>query len=490
MAALALKAISYGAEQIPDKFFEKIPGGYFTPAEQREIEKKRRNKGRSDKGRHRSEEPSKRRSSRRERSPPTEYSDYYTDDSEYEREKEQRKRERRRAKSAAKASSRSLSRGRHSRHDSDLDEQYSDTRDMAQSGQGQPYFPPPPTSEYRPYNPQEYAPSPVQDHRPSATPAYGYSPQPAAPQPYGATQDYGHYEGSRAAARYTPDAGYTPSSAVDAPIPPPPVGSNSPMNPYHHTDFPANGTDYQPSPPPFNRQRSNSQPPFAPMSNPAYPTYPTASREQVVPYAESSPRRDSTRHRRDNRHRARSVDSHSHNSRSSKDRRRGDDSRMTKMRDRFDSMDLREKGLAASLGGALAGGFAGRSLGKSRLTTLAGAAAGALGARQVAARSRSRSDRRSTSRSRSRSRTRTHDRERSKGPGLRARSRSIVDRFRSKSRGPDDRDSGRDNRRDDRRDRRPDRGYDHGRDEYDYFSSSSEGTGSPVKTRRHRKRDY
>jgi len=470
MAALALKAISYGAEQIPDKFFEKIPGGYFTPAEQREIEKKRRNKGRSDKGRHRSEEPSKRRSSRRERSPPTEYSDYYTEDSEYEREKEQRKRERRRAKSAAKASSRSLSRGRHSRHDSDLDEQYSDTRDMAQSGQGQPYFPPPPTSEYRPYNPQEYAPSPVQDHRPSATPAYGYSPQvnnfssfrrvtlatmpehptlahscppmvggrskssstspfsfqphlretlsrgspvhtafipsyepplaallqrpvtnvpkPAAPQPYGATQDYGHYEGSRAAARYTPDAGYTPSSAVDAPIPPPPVGSNSPMNPYHHTDFPANGTDYQPSPPPFNRQRSNSQPPFAPMSNPAYPTYPTASREQVVPYAESSPRRDSTRHRRDNRHRARSVDSHSHNSRSSKDRRRGDDSRMTKMRDRFDSMDLREKGLAASLGGALAGGFAGRSLGKSRLTTLAGAAAGALGARQVAARSR------------------------------------------------------------------------------------------------------
>ncbi|KAE8848219.1 hypothetical protein PTNB85_02062 [Pyrenophora teres f. teres] len=472
MAALAFKAISYGAEQIPDKFFEKIPGGFFTPAEQKEIDKHRKNnknKGNSRKERRQSEEPSARRSSRRERSPPTEYSDYYTDDSEYEREREQKKRERRRAKSAAKASSRSLSRGRHSQHDSDLDGQYSDTRDMAQPGHGQPYFPPPPASEYRPYNPQEYAPSPVQDHRSSATPAYGYPPKPAAPQPYGGTQDYGQHETSRAAARYTPDAGYAPSPVADAPIPPPPVGSNSPMNPYHHTDFPANGAGYQPSPPPFNRQRSNSQPPFAPMPNPAYPTYPAASREQVVPYAESSPRRDSTRHRRDNRHRARSVDSHSHNTRSGKDHRRDDDSRMAKMRGRFDGMDLREKSLAASLGGA---------------------AAGALGARQVATRSRSRSDRRSTSRSRSRSRTRTHDRERSKGPGLRARSRSIIDRFRSKSRGPEDRDAGRDDRRDDRRDRRPDRGYDYGRDEYDYFSSSSEGTGSPVKTRRHRKRDY
>ncbi|KAI1514287.1 PRP38-assoc multi-domain protein [Pyrenophora tritici-repentis] len=551
MAALAFKAISYGAEQIPDKFFEKIPGGFFTPAEQKEIDKNRKTKGKSRKERRQSEEPSARRSSRRERSPPTEYSDYYTDDSEYEREREQRKRERRRAKSAAKAPSRSLSRGRHSRHDSDLDGQYSDTRDMAQPGQGQPYFPPPPASEYRPYNPQEYAPSPVQDHRPSATPAYGYpsqvnnisslrratlatmpehptpahscppmlggrsmssstspfsfrphlretlsrgspvhaafipsyepplaallqrpvtnTPKPAAPQPYGRTQDYGQHETSRAAARYTPDAGYAPSPVADAPIPPPPVGSNSPMNPYHHTDFPANGAGYQPSPPPFSRQRSNSQPPFAPMPEPAYPTYPTANREQVVPYAESSPRRDSTRHRRDTRHRARSVDSHSHHSRSSKDHRRDDDSRMAKMRDRFDSMDLREKSLAASLGGA---------------------AAGALGARQVATRSRSRSDRRSMSRSRSRSRTRTHDRERSKGPGLRARSRSIIDRFRSKSRGPEDRDAGRDDRRDDRRDRRPDRGYDYSRDEYDYFSSSSEGTGSPVKTRRHRKREY
>lgn len=57
---------------------------------------------------------------------------------------------------------------------------------------------------------------------------------------------------------------------------------------------------------------------------------------------------------------------------------------MTKVRERFDGLDVREKGLAAAVGGALAGGLAGRQLGKSRLTTLAGVAAGALGGRAMA----------------------------------------------------------------------------------------------------------
>jgi hypothetical protein len=482
MAALAFKAISYGAEQIPDKVFEKIPGGFFTPAEKKEIDNGRKDKkDRKDyknrQERYRSEERHSKRSSRRERSPVTDQSDYSTyDDTDHERERQRRKSERRRAKSAGRTSSRSLSRGRHNRHSSDLDGQYSDPRDMALPGQGQPYFPPPPTSEYRPYNPQEYAPSPVPDHRPSATPAYGYSPQvnrlsslrratlatmpehptpvhscppmlrsrttsnapspfyfqphflealsrgspisvafapsfdpplatmlhrpltntpkPAAAQPYSAIPVYGQREPLRtsSAARYTPGPGYAPSPVVlsQTPIPPPPVGSNSPLNPYHHTDYPASSAGYQPSPPPFTRQRSNSQPTFAPPPSAVYPTYvpPSASQQQMAPYNEAPIRRDSTKPRREHRHRARSVDSQSHHSRSSKDHRRSDDSRMAKVRDRFDEMDLREKGLAASVGGALAGGFAGRSLGKSRLTTLAGAAAGALGARQIATRSR------------------------------------------------------------------------------------------------------
>jgi hypothetical protein len=484
MAALALKAISYGAEQIPDKFFEKIPGGFFTPAEQKEIDKGRKDrKDRDDKERRRSEGRSSKRNSRRVRSPAPEYSDYSAyEDTDYERERERKKRERRRAKSAGRTSSRSLSRGRRDRHSSDLDGQHSDPRDMAPPGQGQPYFPPPPTSEYRPYNPQEYAPSPGPDHRPSATPAYGYSPQvnslpsfrratlatmpehptpvnssppmlrsrtvsnastpfhtplqphfletlsrgspvsaafapsyepplaallhrpptntpkPAAAQPYPATLSYGQRDAPRTSSatqsRYTPGPGYAPSPIVDSQIsiPPPPVGSNSPLNPYHHTDYPANNAGYQPSPPPFIRQRSNSQPTFAPPPSAVYSTYtpPSVSQQQMAPYNEPPSRRESTKPRREHRHRARSVDSHrSHQSRSSKDHRhREDDSRMAKVRDRFDEMDLREKGLAASVGGALAGGFAGRSLGKSRLTTLAGAAAGALGARQIATRSR------------------------------------------------------------------------------------------------------
>ncbi|KAI4695429.1 uncharacterized protein J4E84_002055 [Alternaria hordeiaustralica] len=441
MAALAFKAISYGAEQIPDSFFHKLPGGYFAPPDSKEGKKRGKHLNRNERDarqRHRSEDRSSKRSSRQERSPPTEYSDY-TDDTDYERERERRKRERRRAKSTGTTASRSLSRGRHGRHSSDLDGQHSDSRDMASPQQGQPYFPPPPTSEYKPYNPQEYAPSPVQDRRPSVTPAYGYSPQPPPTEPRNVSLDYGQYDAPRSS-RYAPGPGYAPSPAVDAPIPPPPVGSNSPMNPYHHTEFPASGAGYQPSPPPFNRQRSNSQPTFAPVPSAVYPTYvPPSAEQSMAPYTETrSSRRESTKPRREHRHRA-----------------------------RFDGMDLREKSLAASVGGA---------------------AAGALGARQMATRSRSGSDRHSKSRSRSRSRTRAHDRERSKGPSLRARSRSVIDRLRSKSRGHDDRDSRKDDRRD--RDRRPDHGYDYGRDDYDYFSSDSEGDGSPVKTRRHRRRDY
>ncbi|KAJ4410398.1 hypothetical protein N0V91_001882 [Didymella pomorum] len=154
-------------------------------------------------------------------------------------------------------------------------------------------------------------------------------------------------------------------------------------------------------------------------------------------------------------------------------------------------MDLRTKNLGATVAGALAGGFAGRA---------AGAAAGALGGQAIATRNVDRRDRKS-------------------GGGLRARSRSIIDRFRSKSRGREDRDDRSDrSRRDDRdhrdrhydsdshydsddrrrrRDRsrdsrRPDRGY-KVHEEYDYFTSDSEGNGSPVVERRKKttkRRDY
>ena len=455
-----------GAEQIPDKFFEKIPGGFFTPSEKKDIDKGRKDrKDRKDRDRHYSEERRDKRSSRRDRSPPTEYSDHSSyDDSDYEREREQRKKERRRAKSAGH-SSRSLSRGRGDRRSKDLDGEYSDSRNMAQPEQGAPYFPPPPTSEYRPYNPQEYSSRPAHDdHRPSSagytqpqvntfsrprrttlpmtpehptpmascpprlmnrtasnssypfpfqspsfptlsrgtpvsasfSPSYEpplaallhrpptNTPQPATGQAYPSQAPTGHYDVPHSAtSRYMPGPGYAPSPPVNASVPPPPVGTNSPpYAAYHPGDYPhagyqAPGNAY-PSPPPLSRARSNSQP----STYVPYQTYipPSASQQQIAAYDSPPSRRGSTKPRREHRHRARSADTHSQ---SSKNTRR-DDSRMAKMRGRFDDMDLREKGLAAAVGGALAGGLAGRQLGKSRLTTLAGAAAGALGGRAIA----------------------------------------------------------------------------------------------------------
>lgn len=463
MSVLAFKAIDYGAEQIPDKFFEKIPGGFFTPAEKkhRKDVRDKKDRDKKDRERHQSEQ----RSSRRDRSDYSDYSAY--DDTDYEHERDRRKQERRRrAKSAGRASSRSPSRGRRARDSSDLDGQYSDTRDMAHAEQGGPYFPPPPSSEYRPYNPQDYAGgSPQGDYRASSPgQPYGYPPQvnnfspphsatfptmatrstplPAPAMscppvstrrpssalpfpfwPHPASFPFLHRgtpvsasfspstepplaalfsrpltntpqpaavppHSSASAARYTPGPGYAPSPAVNANIPAQPAAPNSPYAPYNPSDYTSNAGGYQapgnayPSPPPFSRQRSNSQP-----ANPPYPTYvPPSAEQRMTAYDSSRPssRRDSTKPRREHRHRARSADTRSSHKDYDPDHRR-DSSRMTKMRERFDEGFLREpSGLAAAVGGALAGGFAGNRLGKSKLTTLAGAAAGALGGRAIA----------------------------------------------------------------------------------------------------------
>jgi hypothetical protein len=498
MSVLAFKALGYGAEQIPDKFFEKIPGGFFKP----EDEKKNSKKSRSP-----PKEESRRSSdrSRRERSPQNDYSDSSGRDTDKE---EQRRKERRRRKSAARSTSRSLSRGRDKKRSRDVDGEYSG-RDMAypEQGPGQgPYFPPPPTSEYAPYNPQEHASRPSQgDYRPtSAQPQHGYatqvnspfrprsatvpvmashptpvnsapplllnrppsssqspfaglqpylfdhlrrgtpisasfspsyepplaavlcrpptnSPQPSYGQSYPTQTPVDRRDGtsppavaygdeaahryeeiqhakagqprSTSAARYTPGPGYAPSPVVmpAAPIPPPPagvnsppVGANVPYAPYNPATYAPQTAAYPPgngynSPPQFYRQQSRSQPSFDQEQH--HSSYnPRSSDQQIAPYDDrhSPSRRSSTKHdRREHRHRARSADSRSS---------RRDKSRMSDMRERFDDMDLRTKNLGATVAGALAGGFAGRAAGKSRLTMLAGAAAGALGGQAIAAR--------------------------------------------------------------------------------------------------------
>ncbi|KAF2629781.1 hypothetical protein BU25DRAFT_274134 [Macroventuria anomochaeta] len=601
MSVLAFKALGYGAEQIPDKFFEKIPGGFFRSGEEKKNGKKSRSPPK-EKSRRNSER------SRRERSPLNDHSDYSGHDTDYE--EEQRRKERRRRKSTGRSTSRSLSRGRDQQRSRDVEGEYSG-KDMAHAEQGQgqePYFPPPPTSEYAPYNTQEHASRPGQgDYRPtSAQPQYSYptqvnspfcfrsatvpmmashptpvnscpplllnrppsnapspfaglqphlfdhlhrgtpisasfspsyepplaavlrlpptnSPQPAYGQSFPTQPPVNRSDGtsppavaygdetahrceeiqhakagqaprSASAARYTPGPGYAPSPAVmpAAPIPPspvgvnsPPVGANAPYAPYNPAIYAAHNPAYPPgngyaSPPPFYRQQSRSQPSFD--QNQYHSSYnPRSSDQQVAPYDDrhSPSRRSSTKHnRREHRQRA-----------------------------RFDDMDLRTKNLGA---------------------TVAGAAAGALGGQAIATRNVDRAKDehgRLPSRSRSRSRHRKHEdrahsRDRKSGGGLRARSRSIIDRFRSKSRGRDDRDDRSDrSRRDDRDDRdrhydsgshydsddrrrrrdrsrdsrRPDRGY-KVHEEYDYFTESdSDGDESPVVQRRKKtvkRRDY
>ena len=504
MSVLALKAISYGAEQIPDRFFEKIPGGFFKP----EGDKKNGKKNRS---------PSKERNrrskdrSRREQSHQSSYSDHSDTSSSHE---EEQSKDRGYRKSTGRSTSRSFSRGRDKQRSRDVDGEY-DGKDMAyaEHGQGQgqgqgPYFPPPPASEYRPYDAQAHASRSNQDsyQTNTAQSQYGYpmqvnspfrsrsttlpmmasysmpvnsclpmllnrppsnasspfaglqphlfdhlrrgtpvsasfspsyepplaallrcpptnTPQPAHAQTFpvqtpvnrpGDTSPpvmaYGdeaahRYEEiqhsksrqsrSASAARYTPGPGYAPSPVVmpAAPIPPPPVGVNSPpvstgvpYAPYNPAAYavnnsayrPASGTNYA-SPPPFYRQPSRSQPSFD--QNQQYSSYSPRSSDQQIAYHDdrhSPSRRSSTKHdRREHRHRARSADSRSS---------RHESSRVSDIRGRFDDMDLRTKNLGATVAGALAGGLAGRAAGKSRLTMLAGAAAGALGGQAVATR--------------------------------------------------------------------------------------------------------
>ncbi|KAL5387660.1 hypothetical protein DPSP01_003456 [Paraphaeosphaeria sporulosa] len=374
MSVLAFKALDYGADKLPDRIFEAIPGGFFTPDHKRHPKSKTKRRPLLDsRGKSEQRNDRGRRRSQRERTPPSEHLGYSSyDDSDYERD-QRRQGRRRRVKSLGRSPSRSLSRsssrGRHhhqrsSGFDGEGDERAQMDRERADRG---PQFPPPPTSEYRQYNPQGYASPPppatggqYDPYRPaqSARQDQGYPPQPT----------------SHTAARYTPGAGYAPSPVnVNSPIPPPPNNGYAPYNPADYASsnagYPTAGNTY-PSPPPFYRQSSRSQPSLA-----QYP-YPDS---QVAAYDSPPDRHGSSsssrrhRHQDDRRHRARSAGQHGRSR-----------SRVTdKFRDRFESMDLHDKNLAASVGGALAGGLAGRAVGHGTLSTLIGAGIGAFGGSEL-----------------------------------------------------------------------------------------------------------
>ncbi len=425
MSVLALKALGYGAEQIPDKVFEKIPGGYFTPPHKKGGERGRQA---------RKEKRRKEREQQRGHTPPSDCSDdsAYDDsdrdndtDSDYNRKRRQsrgsKRDDRRSRRNTGKSSKRSAT-------TSDVDEEYSHpAMSYAEQGGYRPYDSTPSyghpaqvnsyfssRSATYPLTPQH--PTPVNSCPPTLmnrtssllSPALPFS-SPSSPLSRGTpvsaaftpsyepplaallqrhttnslqqgTAPQRDYPPSSTASRYTPGPGYAPSPASPT-IPHPPVGPNATYAPYNPADY-APPSGYQapgnayPSPPPFDRRRSNSQPPY----NPAYPAayVPVATTQLVSPHDAASSRRDSTKPRRGSRHRARSADSHR-----TSDSHRGS-SRMAKVRERFDGIDARERSLAAAVGGALAGGLAGKQFGKSRLTALAGAAAGAIGGRALA----------------------------------------------------------------------------------------------------------
>lgn len=456
MSVLALKALDYGADKLPDKVFEAIPGGFFTPADRRHPDSKTNRRRIRENKRRKSEQRDNRarRQSQRERTPPSEYSDYTSHgDTDYEREQRQQGR-RRRARSLGRSPScspsRSPSRGRHNYRSSGFDgEMESEQR---------PQFPPPPTAEYKPYNPQEYtytAPPPAagayhdayQPRPSSARQEPGYPPQvntafrtrsatvpidrtmatplqllrsrlvgrsplnrspssfPPSPMstiPISPTMDSlragtplgasftPSYEPplaallsrpatnspqppSHTAARYTPGPGYAPSPAnVNAPIPPPPAAAYAPYNPADYATqspgYHAPGNAY-PSPPPFYRHSSRSQPSLAQSP---YPEGQVAAYDSPPDRHGSSSSSRRHRHGDDRRHRTRSAGQHGRSR-----------SRVTdKVRDRLEGMDLNDRNLAASVGGALAGGLAGRAVGHGTLSTLIGAGIGAIGGRE------------------------------------------------------------------------------------------------------------
>jgi hypothetical protein len=438
MSVLAFKALSYGADKIPDQFFEKIPGGFFTPEEKK--------KSKNSKTRAKSEQRTDRHRSQRERTPPTDYSDYSGyDDTDYEKEYREKQRRKRRTQSLGRSPNRdsSRSRGRYRERSSNLDGEYE--MDRAERG---PEFPPPP-SEFKPYNPADYAPpaegQEYYDRRESpAANAYGYPPQvntfsrlrsqttgsvplftPVAPMPQALTsrsptglsnyslpssspsvdapkclsplqityspspepplatllhwsttnpfQPSGHRP-STAQTRYTPQPGYSPSPVPNQGYPYNPADyASPPPASYASGSYRAPGNAY-PSPPPFYRQQSRSQPSLA-----QYP-YPD---NQVGPYLEDQPGRHESTSSSRHRHHHHDGDGKHRRAKSASHRGRSVSRVADKVRDRFEDFDVKDKNLAASVGGALAGGIAGRALGHGTLSTLVGAAIGGFGGREL-----------------------------------------------------------------------------------------------------------
>lgn len=144
---LALKALALGADKIPDRVFEAVPGGYYRPKDKDSKSRK------SDRRRSRREEQDQQSGG--------EESDY--DYSDREQQDRASRRERRNTRSS---NNNNNSNNRRYSPDDDYDDS-GDHLDRAEQGRNM-NFPPPPRQEAysprqetyspRPYNPRDYAP--------------------------------------------------------------------------------------------------------------------------------------------------------------------------------------------------------------------------------------------------------------------------------------------------------------------------------------------
>jgi hypothetical protein len=410
MATLALKAINYGADKIPDKAFHAVPGGYFRPeGEENPLTGSKKTKKKKSKGkredRHRSrddrdEENDKQRGDKSSKSQQQSSSESESEESDEEQKVD---------------SAPPRRRNRRYQRSSDLDRGYNSdqggTPDGYHTNRGPPpgvdYFPPPPLQAvdeanlYKPeaYNPHQYAePSGDRDDYYEGHPRehQPYDPvnyqQPVSffqrqqysytdlPQP--TMQDSGHRSSS--ADRYRP-ANYQPS--------PPPAQTFVPPPYIPHAQYQPQLQSYSPRP-----SQANALAPAVPPTQPQQLGYPN---QMAIPPMQLSPpplnnymapvalARDISRSPSPHRHRShdhRSSDRH--HGTSSRDHRSRDRSRHrskshARSKSRRDSVREKleqNKDIGASALGALAGGLLGNEAGHGRLSTLIGAALGGIGA--------------------------------------------------------------------------------------------------------------
>lgn len=167
---LALKGIAYGADKIPDKLFESIPGGYYK-AKQQQMQKEAQIEAQKEAQKHRSSRNRKHSDAGGRRRPHRD-SDYYDRDY-YDSERDNTPRNRADRRRWSSVDGRD-SHSRHLDHEDSYHPRKSDRNEWAERygyakrDSGYASYNQPTqdlTQQYKPYNPADYAPQPAaMDH--------------------------------------------------------------------------------------------------------------------------------------------------------------------------------------------------------------------------------------------------------------------------------------------------------------------------------------